>query len=72
MIAIFTQHGRTLIVGLDDNGDPIDIDGIISGPDPKIDLSKFVRLDFDPTRGIVANIATSAKPISHGVTRILK
>lgn len=73
MIAIFTRHGQTLIAGLDAEGNIVDTDGIISGTDPVIDdLSKFVRFDFDPTKGMIANIATFAKTVSRGVTRIIK
>lgn len=73
MIAIFTRHGQTLIAGLDDEGNLMDTDGIISGPDPEIDnLSEFVRFDFDPDKGMIANIATFAETVYNGATRLIK
>lgn len=72
MIAIFTNNDQTLIVGLDTNGDLIDKDGIISGPDPVVNLSLYSRVDFDPTEGLVINIMTHAGVVNNGATRIIK
>lgn len=41
MVGIFCNGNQTLIIGLDVDDNPIDKDGIVSGPDSKIDLNKF-------------------------------
>lgn len=56
MIGIFTDKNQTIIVGLDDDGNPIDGLGVLSGPDSNIDLDKFKKVCFDPTGGQVLSV----------------
>ena len=58
MIGIFTDKNQTIIVGLDEDGNPIDEIGVLSGPHPKIDLDKFDKVCFDPTGGQVLTVST--------------
>lgn len=56
MVAVFRDDHETIVVGLDDDNNPIDQDGTLFGSDSGRDISTFERYDFDPTKGHTIHI----------------
>ncbi len=57
MIAIFTgQNSEVIVVGLDSNGNPMDEDGTLFGPDSGRNIEDYEREDVDTDKGQIAHI----------------
>ncbi len=50
MIAMFSDDDEVFVVGVDENGDPMDVDGTLFGPDSGRDFNDFMRVDIDIDR----------------------
>lgn len=61
MIGVFVDDHETIVVGLNDDGSPMDSDGTLFGPESGRDLDKFKRLDANFLNGQSVHI--------HSITR---
>lgn len=52
-IAVFSDEITVIVVGLDADGNPVDPDGTLFGPESGRDFDHFDEQAFDPSRGDV-------------------
>lgn len=60
MIAMFSDGDEVFVVGLDENGDFMDADGTLFGPDSGRDINDFMRVDVNLNRGAIGHIEIGA------------
>lgn len=56
MIAVYRSNDEIIIVGLNVDNTPMDVDGTLFGPESGRDTEKFERFDFDADKGQTAHI----------------
>ncbi len=56
MIAVFIDKNETIVVGLNKDGSPIDLDGKLFGPESDRNIETFERFDADTDNGQLVHI----------------